>query len=87
MMTNRERMLAILAGKSPDQVPWIPRMKLWHNGQKANGTLPARFKNKSLREVEQALRLGNPARDGRVYRTQYRGMEVRSHEEGHSTIT
>ena len=86
-MTNRERLLAILAGKSPDQVPWIPRMKLWHNGQKANGTLPARFKNKSLREVEQALRLGNPARDGRVYRTQYRGMEVRSHEEGFSTIT
>ncbi len=40
MMTNRERILAIMEGRSPDRIPWIPRMLLWWLAQRNAGTLP-----------------------------------------------
>jgi uroporphyrinogen-III decarboxylase len=41
----------------------------------------------SLREVEKALGMGTPARDGHVYRTEYRNVDVVVREEGRNTIT
>ena len=76
-MTNRERLLAILDRQSPDRIPWIPRLQLWYNARRAEGTLPERFRGMSLRQVEHALRLGTPARDGHVFAERYEGMEVR----------
>ncbi len=87
MMTNRERLLAILEGKHPDRIPWIPRLDIWYRAQKNRGTLPARFNGMSLRELEQALRLGTPARQGQVHRVEYKNMEVVVREEGLDTIT
>jgi len=87
MMTNRERLLAILDGKSPDRIPWIPRMKLWYNAQKNMGTLPDRLKGMSLREMEKVLWLGTPAREGRVHRIEYRNTDVIVRDEGLDTIT
>ncbi len=75
-MTNRQRMLAVLEHKSPDRIPWIPRMKLWYDAQVATGALPARFKGMGLHEVERALRLGDAARDGSVFRIEYDGVDV-----------
>ncbi|MFC1934319.1 uroporphyrinogen decarboxylase family protein [Chloroflexota bacterium] len=86
-MTNRERILAILEGRSPDRIPWIPRMEIWYDAHKNQGTLPDRFKNMSLREAEKALRLGTPARRARVYRTEYRNLDVIISDEGLTTIT
>ena len=87
MMTNRERLLAVLEGKHPDRIPWIPRMDIWYRAQKIRGTLPARFDGMSLREMEQALRLGTPARQGQVHRVEYKNMEVVVREDGLDTIT
>ena len=87
MMTNRERLLAILDGKSPDRIPWIPRIDIWWRGQKNRGTLPDWLKGMSLREVERALRLGTPAREGRVHRVEYRNMDVIVRDEGLDTFT
>ncbi len=86
-MTNRERLLAILEGGSPDQIPWIPRLGIWYNAHKRLGSLPDRFKGMTLREVERTLRLGNPARGARVFRTEYRNMDVIVRDEGTNTIT
>jgi len=82
MTTNRERFLAILSGKSPDRIPWIPRIQLWYNARLAEGTMPERFKGLTMRQVEQALGLGNPARSGRVFRTRREGFDVVTHERG-----
>ncbi len=82
MMTNRERILAILSGRSPDRIPWAPRIQLWYNARLAEGTMPERFRGLSQRQVEQALRLGNPARSGRIFATRLEGVEVISHEKG-----
>lgn len=86
-MTDRERLLAIMAGDSPDRIPWIPRLQIWHEAQKRRGTLPEKYQGWSLREIEHDLGLGTPARDGRVYRTEVRNVEVRVHEEGNRRRT
>lgn len=78
-MTNRERILAILAGAAPDRIPWIPRLLLWYNARQRTGTLPEKYRGCSLREVERDLGVGTPARDGVVFRTRMSGVEVREH--------
>jgi len=82
-VTDRERLEAILAGRSPDRVPWIPRLQIWHTAHVRQGTLPARFQGLSLRQVERELGMGAPARDGAVFRSVQRGdVEVRTTRSG-----
>ncbi len=75
-MTNRERILAVLDGKSPDRVPWIARLRLWYGARLNEGNMPKRFQGMSEVEVGLALRSGNPARDGKVFKVRYEGMDV-----------
>ncbi|MDP6495091.1 MAG: uroporphyrinogen decarboxylase family protein [Dehalococcoidia bacterium] len=81
MMTDRERVLAIMEGRSPDRIPWIPRLLIWHRAHRLNGTLPSQFKDMDLRQTEEALGMGNPAREGKIYRIEYRNMDVNVHSE------
>jgi uroporphyrinogen-III decarboxylase len=81
-MTDRERLLAILAGHSPDRIPWIPRLQIWYEAQKRRGTLPARYEGWTLRQIERDLGLGTPAREGRVFRIVQHDVEVHTHEQG-----
>lgn len=87
-MTNRERMLAILDGQSPDRIPWIPRLLIWHRAHEKRGTLPEHFRGLTLRQVEESLHMGNPARDGLVFATTQEGdVEITSQQEGSSVKT
>ncbi|MDP6779894.1 MAG: uroporphyrinogen decarboxylase family protein [Candidatus Latescibacteria bacterium] len=87
-MTNRERLLAVLDGRSPDRVPWIPRLQIWHTANRNRGSLPARFEGMSLREIESVLGMGTPARGGKVFSSVQGGdVEVSSAEEGMSRVT
>jgi len=87
-MTNRERLLTIMEGGSPDRVPWIPRLLVWHTAHSRQGTLPERFRDLSLREIERELGMGTPAREGRVFTTEQAGdVEVTTHREGNSVLT
>ncbi|NQT41377.1 MAG: hypothetical protein HQ581_28065 [Planctomycetes bacterium] len=81
-MTNRQRLLAVMDGKTPDRVPWIPRLSIWYEGNRRQGTLPAEYRDKSLREVERDIFGGTAARDGIVYRTELRDVEIRTHQPG-----
>jgi hypothetical protein len=85
-MTNRERILAIMEGRCPDRIPWIPRLQIWHEAQKRRGTLPKKFEGKSLREIEHDLGVGTPARGGRVYRTELHDVEIETEEQGVETV-
>lgn len=85
MMTNRERMLAILEGKSPDRIPWIPRPELWYTANRLAGTLPPEYRNMSLREICRDLRIGHSARLGRVYTTRPSGVETNVRRNGMET--
>lgn len=75
-MTNRERLLSIMSGKPPDRIPWIPRLLLWYNAHKKAGTLPERYRDWSLRDIERDLGMGTPARDGHVFHAEQHGVEV-----------
>ena len=86
-MTNRERILAILEGKSPDRIPWIPRMLLWWLFHKNNGTLPAKYRGWTLRDIERDLGLGTPARNGRVFYSKLGGVQTVVRLDGLDTVT
>jgi uroporphyrinogen-III decarboxylase len=87
-MTDRERLLAIMAGQPPDRLPWIPRLLVWHTAHTRLGTLPAEFEDLPLREVERRLGMGAPARDGRIFVAEQTGdVEVRTESEGNSVTT
>ncbi len=87
-MTDRERVLAILDGRSPDRIPWIPRLQVWHQAHTNMGSLPRRFEGMDLRQVERELGMGAPARGGTVAATEQRGdVEVSAVPEGESTVT
>ncbi len=75
-MHTRQRLLAVLAGRAPDRVPWVPRLLLWYNARRATGTLPPEWEELSLREVERALGCGTPARDGQVAQRRYESVTV-----------
>lgn len=86
-MNNRERLLAILNRQAPDRIPWIPRLLLWYQDRVLNHTLPKEFEGLSLREIERKLRIGTPARDGKVFAQRYEGVEVVTRMEGGKRIT
>jgi len=75
-MNNRERLLAILDGRPPDRIPFIPRLLLWYNARNATHTMPLEWQGMSLRELEKALGVGTPARDGRVFNVRQEGVQV-----------
>lgn len=87
-MTNRERLLSIMNGCSPDCIPWIPRLQIWHTAHQKQGTLPERFKDLSLRQIEAELDMGTPARNGRIFTTEQTGdVEVSSTREDETVLT
>jgi uroporphyrinogen-III decarboxylase len=86
-MTNRERLLAIMSGHPPDRIPWIPRLAIWYQAHKRRGTLPEKYRDWSLREIERDLGMGTPARDGKIFRTELHGVEVRTVQQGADTLT
>ncbi|HIG55902.1 MAG TPA: hypothetical protein EYQ18_18370 [Candidatus Handelsmanbacteria bacterium] len=87
-MSNRERLLTIMDGGQPDRIPWIPRLQIWHTAHQRQGSLPARFADRSLRQIERELGMGTPARDGQIFTIDERGdVEIETRSEGHSDIT
>jgi len=81
-MTNRERLLAIMEGRLPDRVPWIPRLAIWYEANRRQGTLPEPYRGLSLREVERDVFGGTAARDGMIYRIEIDGIEIRTQQSG-----
>jgi hypothetical protein len=86
-MNNRERLLAILNRQAADRMPWIPRLELWYNARKLTGTMPRQWQGYSLRDIERALGLGTPARNGRIFEVEYGGVDVTVHQEDNKRIT
>jgi len=58
MMTYRERMLATLAGRPTDCLPFVPRLDLWYKSNKYRGTLPDQYRNASLLDIAEDLDIG-----------------------------
>lgn len=57
-MTYKERMFSVLKGEPTDFIPWAPRLDLWYNANKRAGTLPAKYRNATLRDITDDLDFG-----------------------------
>jgi len=86
-MSDRQRLLSILDHKPPDRIPWIPRLKLWYDARALTGTMPPQWEGFSLRQVERALGLGTPAREGAIFTTRLEGVDLVVREERGKRIT
>lgn len=76
-MSIRDRILAVIEGRTPDRLPWVPRLAIWYEANRREGTLPPEYRGLGLREVERAVFGGTAARDGFIWRVEHRGVEVR----------
>ncbi len=54
-MTHRENLLAVIRGEMVEQIPWVPRIDLWHNAQVMRGTLPKKFTGMSVEDIHHAM--------------------------------
>lgn len=54
-MTKRERYLKALRGEPVDQLVWAPNFDYWLNVNKAEGTLPAKYKGMSRNDIVRAV--------------------------------
>jgi hypothetical protein len=54
----RDRVLAVLAGETPDQLPFIDRIEIWYKGMQARGTMPEEYEGMSLNQVHAAVGIG-----------------------------
>ena len=86
-MNNRQRLLAILAGRPPDRVPWIPRLELWYRARQLSHSMPEKWEGWTLRDIERDLGLGTPARNGSIFQVEHRGVEIAERREGGKLIT
>lgn len=89
-MTQRQRMLAVMAGQSPDSIPWAPRLEIWHEAHKRQGTLPEKYRDRELNDIYRDLDMVVQARDldrRRVYREELRDVDVRVTRDGLDTRT
>jgi hypothetical protein len=57
-MNFEKLILSTLKGEKTDTLPFIPRLDIWYSANNINGTLPAKFKNASLRDITDELELG-----------------------------
>jgi len=86
-MNQRERVLAVLSGDTPDRIPWVPRLDLWYQARLAEKNMPARYENFSMRDLQRALGAADPARDGIISTTRYEGVQVSQKAKGDELLT
>jgi len=86
-MTNRERILAIIEGRRPDRIPWIPRLQLWYNAHRITGTLPEKYRGWDLRDIERDLGMGTPARGAIIFSTRTENVETKTRRRGNEIFT
>lgn len=58
MMTERERILAVIRGESPDRMPWVPRLEFWHRAHLRSNTLPLHLRGLTIFEIARRLGVG-----------------------------
>ncbi|NQT51300.1 hypothetical protein HQ576_04585, partial [bacterium] len=54
-MTHQARMFAALRGEPTDRISWAPRLDLWLKANQQAGSLPAKYRNASLRDLTDDL--------------------------------
>jgi len=78
-MTHKERIMNVLKGEKIDKIPWFPRIDLWYNAHKNNGTLPEEYQNCSIQDILRKLGVGIWIMDGKIVSNRMRNIEIKIH--------
>jgi len=70
-MTDRECFEAVLHGKTPERIPWTPRLNIWYEYHKANHSLPDPYKKMDMEGLRKNLNAGRSVRNGRIFNIDY----------------
>ena len=52
---HRENLISVIRGETVDQLPWVPRIDLWHNAQEIRGTMPQQFEGMTVEDIHRSL--------------------------------
>lgn len=74
-MTERERILCVLAGGQPDQPPWATRLDLWLDAAARTGTLPDLYRGAGIMGIYRDLGVGRQSYV-QISLTRLRGVEM-----------
>ncbi len=86
-MTLQERIWAAIQGSPMDQIPWAPRWDLWFGAAKKDGRLPRKYDGWNFLDITRDLGMGIKGNRGPLYRSEMRGVEVRTQTKGNETFT
>ncbi len=85
-MTTKERVFAIFRGRPADHVPWLANMDHWYGVNRARGTIPAKYRDWPLHDIQRDLGCGLWQRAG-VCRGLPNEVRSRTEEIGEEVIT
>ena len=86
-MTNRERILALLRGEVPDQVPWFGDLDYWYNALVYKQQLPEKYAGDGYFQLNRDLGVGFYLQGYEPFTAVYEGVEVLVKEEKEERIT
>jgi len=76
-MTPRQRILALLNGDKPDQVPWFGDLDYWINGLKSQGRMPEKYQgSEGIFQLHRDLGVGFYLQGYFPYQPVYEGVQV-----------
>jgi hypothetical protein len=84
-MSQRSDALKAMRGERPERIPFIARMDLWYNYNRARGTLPERYQDWHLWDIQRDLGIGVFAFGAwipKYFKVSYPGVEVKTQEQG-----
>jgi len=85
-MTDRECTIALLEGRQPDRVPWIPRLEIWYRARLNDGAFPPGFEGLSLRDIARKMDMGFAAREGAVSRRIVQNVTITETRKGNDVL-
>lgn len=84
-MNERERVLALLAGEKPDQVPWLGDLTYWTPWAFDHGALDARYRGEGTYQMHRDLGVGYYLQGYFPFSYHYDHVEIRTQRRGNET--
>lgn len=86
-MTHKARILAAAQKHKVDKLPFGARIDVWYNYHYGHGTLPPKYRERSIVEILRDQGAGAQLRHLRIWRVEYDNLELVKHEDPPYTTT
>ena len=86
-MTHKQRILAAAWKQPVDKLPFGARIDLWYNYHSGHGTLPERYRGRSIVDILRDQGAGIKLHSHSLWKTEYHNVEVITHNDPPYTTT